>query len=121
MVRQFVRNGADFMVNITNDAWFGDTNATHQHFSISVFRAIENRRSLVRVANTGISGFVDPTGKILATTSVFSDEVMVEYVPILFLETIYTELGDFFILICTAIIIILFLKYFSTKRNLNFS
>ncbi len=115
--RLTVQNGAGLLVNITNDAWFGNTSAAYQHFSMSVFRAIENRRSLVRVANTGISGFVDPTGRILATTTIFSDETVVENLPILFVKAIYTELGDFFILICTVVVISLFLKY--SKKQLK--
>ncbi|MFO7861229.1 MAG: apolipoprotein N-acyltransferase [Desulfosalsimonas sp.] len=66
-----VRAGADILVNITNDAWFGDTSAPFQHFSMAVFRAVENRRPVVRAANTGISGFIDSAGRIRASSGVF--------------------------------------------------
>jgi apolipoprotein N-acyltransferase len=69
--RSLVKNGAGVLVNLTNDAWFGKSSAAYQHFSMAVFRAVENRRSLVRCANTGISGFVDPAGRILARTALF--------------------------------------------------
>jgi apolipoprotein N-acyltransferase len=64
--QEFVKRGAGFLVNITNDAWFKKSPAAYQHLSASVFRAVENRRFIVRCANTGISGFILPTGKIKA-------------------------------------------------------
>ena len=64
LVRQFVKRGADFMVNITNDAWFEETCAAYQHAANSVLRAVENRRPFVRSANTGFSCFIEETGKI---------------------------------------------------------
>lgn len=64
--RQFIKGGADFLVNITNDAWYKKTSAAYQHLAASVFRAIENRVFLVRAANTGVSGFIGREGKILS-------------------------------------------------------
>jgi len=64
--REFVKRGAGFLINITNDAWFKKTSSPYQHLSASVFRAIENRVFLVRSANTGVSGFIAPTGKIIS-------------------------------------------------------
>ncbi len=64
--REFVRRGAGFLVNITNDAWFKRTSSPYQHLCASVFRAVENRVFLVRSANTGVSGFIAPTGKIVS-------------------------------------------------------
>ena len=75
--REFMDKGADFLVNITNDAWFGDTSCPEQHLMLSAFRAVENRTWLVRVANTGISAFVDPVGRILHRTAVFEEAVRV--------------------------------------------
>ncbi|HSO20754.1 MAG TPA: apolipoprotein N-acyltransferase, partial [Desulfosarcina sp.] len=69
--RALAKNGAGVLVNLTNDAWFGRSSAAFQHFSMAVFRAVENRRSLVRCANTGISGFVDPAGRVVAKTGLF--------------------------------------------------
>jgi apolipoprotein N-acyltransferase len=93
---KFVKNGADILTTITNDAWFGRTSAPMQHFSMAVFRAVENRRSVVRAANTGISGFIDPTGKILETTSLFTDKAITRQMPALSLISFYTRYGDIF-------------------------
>src|SRR5207247_2622711 len=64
LTRRFVAGGADFLVNVTNDAWFGRTSAPYQHLAQATLRAVENRVPLVRVANTGISAVVEPDGRI---------------------------------------------------------
>lgn len=102
--RALVKNGAGLLVNLTNDAWFGRSSAAYQHFSMTVFRAVENRRSLVRCANTGISGFVDPAGRILAQTALFEDAVAAQTVPILTETTVYTRLGDILPLGCLIVV-----------------
>jgi len=107
---EFVKNGADILTTITNDAWFGTTSAPDQHFSIAVFRAIENRRSVARAANTGISGFIDPTGKILARSSLFCAETLECKLPAMTGISFYTRHGDLFALgtlvaICLAFMI----------------
>ncbi|MDY0310840.1 MAG: apolipoprotein N-acyltransferase [Desulfobacterales bacterium] len=94
LARHMTSNGADLLVNITNDAWFGRTAAPQQHFSMAVFRAVENRRALVRAANTGISGFIAPDGKILARTGLFTDAALSHPVPLLNRQTLYTRFGD---------------------------
>jgi apolipoprotein N-acyltransferase len=93
---KFVKNGADILTTITNDAWFGHTSAALQHFSIAVFRAVECRRTLARAANTGISGFIDPKGKILETTDLFTDKTLTRQVPALNRISFYTKYGDIF-------------------------
>ena len=92
--RRMVQHGADIIINITNDAWYGKTAAPYQHFSMTVFRAVENRRSLVRSANTGISGFIDPAGRIRASTGLFVEAAAVYEVPVLTVPTIYAAAGD---------------------------
>ncbi|MFH1983401.1 MAG: apolipoprotein N-acyltransferase [Pseudomonadota bacterium] len=98
--RQMVRNGADLLVNITNDAWFGRTGAPYQHFAMAAFRAVENRRALVRAANTGVSGFVSPTGRPLSTTPLFEATIATADLPRLTMTTIYTRFGDAFAVLC---------------------
>jgi len=115
--RGLVRNGADLLVNITNDAWFGRTGAPFQHFSMAVMRAVENRRSLIRAANTGISGFVDPVGRVLTSTDLFEDKALKQEIPVLKTETIYSRYGDFFAIICLlASLVGVMLRYRSKLR-----
>ena len=71
------RGGSELLTTITNDAWFGRTSAPYQHFAQASMRAIENGRYLVRSANTGISGIVDPYGRVLAQTDIFQQAVVV--------------------------------------------
>jgi apolipoprotein N-acyltransferase len=67
--RKFKRQGVDFLVNVTNDAWYKKTTAPFQHLQASVFRAVENRVNLIRAANTGVSAFISPSGKIISLLS----------------------------------------------------
>ena len=69
--------GSELLTTITNDAWFGETSAPYQHFAQASMRAIEKGRYLVRSANTGISGIVDPYGRVLARTPIFEPAVLV--------------------------------------------
>ncbi|MBU1161743.1 MAG: apolipoprotein N-acyltransferase, partial [Proteobacteria bacterium] len=101
--RAMVQNNASLLVNITNDAWYGRSSAPYQHFSMSVFRAVENRRSLVRAANTGISGFIEPSGRVIETTQIFKDAVITQKVPILQVETLYSRFGDVFAMACLGL------------------
>ncbi len=94
LARAMVRNGADLLVNITNDAWFGRTSAAYQHFSMAVLRAVENRRTLARAANTGISGFIAPTGRIIEKTPLFETTTATARVPLLTLPSRYTQWGN---------------------------
>ena len=101
--RAAARNGSELLVNITNDAWFGETGAPYQHFYMCVFRAIENRRALVRCANTGISGFISPSGRVLWTLGLSREGSLTQSVP--FMNgppSVYTRLGDFFAIVCLA-------------------
>ncbi len=103
LVRNFVKAGADFLVVITNDSWFGPTSSPHQHAQIAVFRAIENRVGLARCANTGISMIIDPYGRIAGETPVFSREISVGSVRKGDRTSFYTRYGDLFSQIAVAI------------------
>jgi apolipoprotein N-acyltransferase len=100
--RAMVKNNATLLINITNDAWFGKTGGPYQHFSMTVFRAVENRRALARSANTGISGFIDPAGRILASTPLMEEAVVTRSLPLLNKKTPYTRFGDWFAQVCLA-------------------
>jgi apolipoprotein N-acyltransferase len=96
LVRQAVRGGSELLTTITNDAWFGPTSAPYQHFVQASMRAIENGRYLVRSANTGISGIVDPYGRVLAETSIFAPAIVVGEARFLNGSTVYARTGDVF-------------------------
>ena len=96
LLREFTVRGADLLVNITNDAWYGRTSAPHQHFAMAVFRAVENGKFLVRAANTGITAVVDPRGRVLERTELFERRAIVRDVPIVPGLTFYARRGDVF-------------------------
>jgi apolipoprotein N-acyltransferase len=107
--RNYVQKGADILLTITNDAWFGMSSAAEQHFSMAVFRAVENRRSLARAANTGISGFIGPKGKVYEKSDIFVEASLVYDLPILKIKSFYTIYGDVFAILCSIAIIISFM------------
>jgi apolipoprotein N-acyltransferase len=92
--RRFVAGGSQLLVTITNDAWFGRSSAATQHFQQGALRAIEQGRYVVRAANTGISGAVDPYGRVLLTTPLFETAAVTADVRLLDQRTIYGYIGD---------------------------
>jgi apolipoprotein N-acyltransferase len=96
LARQFVTGGAELLVNITNDVWYGRTSMPFQHASMAVVRAIENRRSLARSANSGVSMLVDPYGRVVASLPIFEEGFLVETLPVVSERTFYTRFGDVF-------------------------
>jgi apolipoprotein N-acyltransferase len=94
LVRQFVVEGSELLATITNDAWFGETSAPYQHFEQASMRAIENGRYLVRAANTGISGIVDPYGRVLQRTDIFQPAVSIGDARFLTTTTFFTRHGE---------------------------
>ncbi len=117
LVRRFVKNGAEFLVTITNDGWYGKTSAPYQHIAMVTFRAVENRIPIVRAANTGISGIIEPTGRITKETDIFtriylSGEINIGSSQ----KTFYTQYGDIFAYICSAITLLLILLF---KKSYN--
>ncbi len=95
-----VRRGADVLVNITNDAWFGRSSAPYQHFAFYVFRAVETDRFLLRSANTGISAVIDPRGRTTARTGIFTQDVLTGAYSLRHTRTFYVEHGDYFLILC---------------------
>jgi apolipoprotein N-acyltransferase len=105
LARGFVSRGADFLVNITNDAWFGKGPEAYQHLAASVFRAIENRVYLVRSANTGVSGFIDPQGGVIFLVDqkgnpVFTPGYQTRDMSIRRQSSFYRHYGDFLVTLC---------------------
>jgi apolipoprotein N-acyltransferase len=114
--RDYKRAKAQILVNITNDAWFGDTSAPHQHLSMTVFRAIESRLYLVRAANTGISAIIDPKGEILSRTGLFERTALKGTVKIIDEETHYGAYGDAFVYLCVVALSAMAIFY-TQRRN----
>lgn len=116
LVRQFAANGAEFLVTITNDAWFGRSAAPAQHFAMVVFRSVENHLAFARAANTGISGFIDPFGRIVESTPIFTEQAVQATIQVWRPHTFYSRHGDVFAYGCVIICALLCLfSYFRTK------
>jgi apolipoprotein N-acyltransferase len=94
LIRRFVTDGSELLTTITNDAWYGRSSAAYQHWDQASMRAIENGRYLARAANTGVSGFVDPYGRVLQKSALFEQKVLVDDVAFLQVRTVYSRIGD---------------------------
>ena len=113
LVRSYAAEDADFLILLTNDAWWADSFEYEQFLAISVFRAIENRVALVRCGNTGISGFIDPSGRIDDDDLLTRDGktknvpgVLVRRVRIDDRKSLYLALGDVFAKACLVAVIV---------------
>jgi apolipoprotein N-acyltransferase len=93
LIRSFKESGAQFLVNITNDEWFGRTAAPYQHAEMAVFRAVETRSSIARCANTGVSMLIDPWGRITLQSGLFTREALVGSITIVPAKTFFTKHG----------------------------
>jgi len=93
-VREFTRAGAQFLVNITNDAWFGRSGAPYQHLAMAAIRAVENGSYLIRAANTGVTAIIAPTGEILRQTPIFTEAVLTGTIRLRQRHTPYARYGD---------------------------
>ncbi len=115
--RQLRKNGADFLVCITNDAWFGDTWFPHWHASALRMRAIENRASIARCANTGVSCFFDPLGRMYQKTEIFTEATITGFLSTQFPPTFYARNGDIILYIAYPIVLLLlFIAVLSRKK-----
>ncbi|HLA40731.1 MAG TPA: apolipoprotein N-acyltransferase, partial [Candidatus Glassbacteria bacterium] len=111
--RKFVRGGARFLVNITNDAWFGNTSAPYQHLSMYSLRAVENRVPVIRAANTGVSAFIDVRGMIISRTGIFEKGYLKNRLETPGIDspiTFYTRFGNLFAYLCALITSLIFAK-----------
>ncbi len=92
LAREATRRGAELLINQTNDAWFGNTVAPYQHHMIASFRAIENRRYLLRSTNTGLTAVVDPLGRTLASLLPYTESVLPMEIGLVSYVSSYTQL-----------------------------
>ena len=100
ITRALMAQSPHFLVNTTNDAWFGTTAAPYQHWAQVVVRAVESGRAVVRAANTGISGLVLPDGRVGYATPIFTTENFSVDVPLQHEQTVYARFGDFLLVGC---------------------
>jgi apolipoprotein N-acyltransferase len=109
LVRRFVKKGSELIVVITNDGWFGVSSAPYQHLRMGVVRSVENRRWMVRTANTGISAIIDPYGKIEAATPIGVRTILDGTAQFRTDRTFYTQYGDVFAylnVLATAVLLV---------------
>src|SRR5208282_5496654 len=103
LTRREVKEGAEVLVNITNDAWYGTSSAPYQVLAMAVMRSVETKVPMVRVANTGISALIEPSGQITNRTPLFKRGTVIVDVPWRPVRTVYTIVGDLFAEICFAL------------------
>jgi apolipoprotein N-acyltransferase len=119
IVHSFIQKGAQFLLVITNDAWFGRTSMPFQHNQYVVFRAIENRVSIARCSNAGISSFINPYGQIMKTTTLLKPETLTDDLPILNEKSFYAKHGNvfanFMLLMSAMLFLMLPVKYFRKR------
>ena len=106
LVREAVLGGSELLTTITNDAWYGHSSAPFQHFAMASMRAIEHGRYLARAANTGISGVVDPYGRVTARSAIFEQVGLVQEVRFLTGRTIYSTIGDVVAYMAMALVVL---------------
>lgn len=130
LFRRFVLKGATFMINISNDAWFKDSAGPYQHLMCQIFRAVENRISIARAANTGISCFISPSGEIIREVTEFPGRdidvagIITDELPLFKGATFYTHYGDVFAFFCIlmlalGILLKLINKIFQYKKGIS--
>lgn len=117
LVRKFVKKGANFLVTITNDGWYGTSSAPYQHFSMATLRAVENRRYLLRAATTGISGIIDPYGRILSQSELMTQTHLTGVITPSKSLTFYTRFGDILPFLSLTISALFLILAVVIKRN----
>jgi apolipoprotein N-acyltransferase len=115
--REAVRQGSEMLTTVTNDAWYGDSSAAYQHFEMAAMRAIEQGRYLVRAANTGISGIVDPYGRILIRTNLFETVAVVGEARFVQARTVYATIGDLAAHLSVAVVVVALVFVFVEGRR----
>jgi apolipoprotein N-acyltransferase len=120
LAREAVRNGSELLTTITNDAWYGESSAAFQHFEMAAMRAIEQGRYLARAANTGISGVIDPYGRVLVRTELFKTEAVVAEARFVQSRTVYARIGDMVAFVSAAIVMLVLGLIVLERRGVSF-
>ena len=121
LVREAIREGSRLMVNITNDGWFGRSTAPYQHLNLIRYRAIENGMPVARLANSGVSAFIDQYGHYDGNTEIFTNRVVQRKVPLKTRDTLYSHIGDivekFLLLFCAVYLLTALLLTFKNRKR----
>ena len=117
LARGFVLSGAQILINITNDTWYGTTAAPLQHLQIGAFRAIEQRRSLLRCANSGYSAHIDSTGAILQQMDLFQEGLLLTEVKTSSYRSIYSRVGEWINISAVVFVLLIFLTLVVRRRG----
>lgn len=117
LIKRFIQNGAQFVVIITNDGWFGSLSGPYQHARIAVLRAIENRVWIVRCANTGISEFIDPYGKIEKKTKLSERTIITHSIDLSKRKTFFVTNETYFTYFILFIDVLILIVVFSRKNS----
>jgi apolipoprotein N-acyltransferase len=123
LARGFVRNGARFLVNVTNDAWFGRSSQPYQHAAHAVFRCVENGIGMARATNTGLSCFIDPHGRMVRTLqddegqSLFVTGTDIAALPLASEKTVFTRYGNLFAMLCCVVSLVFVLLSVRSRRR----
>jgi apolipoprotein N-acyltransferase len=114
LMRDAVLQGSQLLTTVTNDGWYGTSSAPHQHFEMASMRAIEQGRYLARAANTGISGIVDPYGRVVQASGIFEQVGLVGEARFLTVRTVYSQIGDVIAYVAIALTVI---SLFTVRRG----
>lgn len=108
IARGHTNAGANLLINLSNDAWYGNSSALPQHLNFSIFRSVENRRSLVRATNTGATALIDPIGNVQITLPTFTKDLLIGETSLIDSpHTFYSRFGDVFVWGCGGILLLL--------------
>jgi apolipoprotein N-acyltransferase len=123
LVRRFVKAGAHFVVNVTNEGYTGRTSAPYQTLAMAVFRAVENRVPVLRAATTGVSAYISPNGEIVERIQgdngddLFVSGILVRDVPLHNAKTFYTMYGDIFAFVCIGLVVVSLIVALLTRKR----
>lgn len=115
--RGHVRGGANILINLTNDAWYGRTSGPFQHLGISTLRAVENRRFMLRSTNTGVTAVVDPLGKVELKSDIFTLSLITAVVPILTGQTFYNKYGSLTDMLWIVLAFVVFVSAIGHRKH----
>jgi apolipoprotein N-acyltransferase len=116
-IRQFANQGAQVFVNISNDGWYGDSGAWSQHVNQTRMRAIENERWILSAANTGLTGAIDPYGRMVVRAPRKERTTLVAPYALTYVTTFYSRHGDWFAMLCAIISLAALIERFAFSKN----